>query len=87
MSFEEVRNRLVLDPTGSTPDPKGSTPGPKGTTPDVTREETGLGSPPLADLPLFPREGRGLAVPEEELYAAPTVPPIGRRVAARAGAV
>ncbi|MFB7589973.1 acyl carrier protein [Streptomyces sp. NPDC056169] len=62
MTFDELKNLLVslgLDPAEITP--------------ESTREEAGLDSLLLTELALVLRKELGIPVPEEELYAAPTV--------------
>ncbi|MCB8906834.1 MULTISPECIES: acyl carrier protein [unclassified Streptomyces] len=76
MTFDELKNLLVslgLDP--------------EDVTPEASREEAGLDSLLLTELALVLRKERGVPVPEEELYAAPTVAAIERLVAVHAGTV
>ncbi|MFI1655411.1 acyl carrier protein [Streptomyces sp. NPDC020472] len=75
MTFDELKTLLVslgLDPADITP--------------ESTREEAGLDSLLLTELALVLRKERGVPVPEEELYAAPTVAAIGDLVRRSAGA-
>ncbi|MFE2554741.1 acyl carrier protein [Streptomyces sp. NPDC059352] len=74
MTFDELKNLLVslgLDPEEITP--------------ESTREEAGLDSLLLTELALVLRKERGIPVPEEDLYAAPTVSAIELLVSRYAG--
>ncbi|MFF7436734.1 phosphopantetheine-binding protein [Streptomyces sp. NPDC008122] len=74
MTFDELKTLLVslgLDPDDITP--------------ESTREEAGLDSLLLTELALVLRKERGVPVPEEELYAAPTVTAIEGLVTRYAG--
>ncbi|WP_405853446.1 acyl carrier protein [Streptomyces sp. NBC_00090] len=74
MTFDELKNLLVslgLDPEEITP--------------ESTREEAGRDSLLLTELALVLRNERGIPVPEEDLYAAPTVSAIELLVSRYAG--
>ncbi|MFF0423366.1 acyl carrier protein [Streptomyces sp. NPDC004520] len=74
MTFDELKTLLVqlgLDPADITP--------------EAGREEAGLDSLLLTELALVLRKERGVPVPEEELYAAPTVAAIEELVSRYAG--